>query len=106
MIMQLELSAEASETLKSLNVLPYTSEKARELFYMPQNTEAWLHERQIRCTASDIAMVAGLSRYGDTSTVLRNKFNPSLATEGMKLGLQYEPILASGYETLLKMISF
>ena len=36
-----------------------------------------------------------------------NKFNPSPATEAMKLGLQYEPILASGYETLLKvMISF
>jgi hypothetical protein len=101
--MALSLTEEVCKQLQALNVLPYSPQKAKHLFSLPQNEDDWLHERKIRCTASEIGKVAGLSEYGNTEQALKNKFINTPPTESMKRGLLYEPFIMNNYQNHLKV---
>ncbi|KAL4532145.1 hypothetical protein Ndes2526B_g08889 [Nannochloris sp. 'desiccata'] len=100
--MAVQLTEAAKNKLHALGILPYDSDKAKTTYMLPQNEEGWAYERKIRCTASDIGMVAGQSDRGDAAVALHRKFNPLPPSPAMAVALRLEPIIANNYVNQLK----
>lgn len=103
--MAVQLTEAAKNKLHALGILPYDSDKAKTTYMLPQNEEGWAYERKIRCTASDIGMVAGQSDRGDAAVALHRKFNPLPPSPAMAVALRLEPIIANNYVNQLKVRS-
>lgn len=98
-----QLSKSQEDQLRRLGLTPYNKNYAENLFSLPQNEEEWKKERMIRCTASEMGLLAGYSTVGDTETAISLKFNPPLETEAMKRGLRDEPLIAHSYHIELQV---
>ncbi len=98
-----QLSDEATKKMRSLGVLPYSPEKAAEIYRMPQNEPGWFEEWRIRWTASSIASAVGLSKRGDSSTALAPIMNNITQTASMKRCIELEPVIAENYRCHLQV---
>lgn len=74
--------------------------------FVQQNTKEWLEAKEDLFGASEIAPIAGLSRYVLPLHYLQYKckqFEPIESTENMQLGHQYEDPIAKHFEQVMKV---
>lgn len=83
--------------LEGLEVPLYSVDDAKRIYHLDQNSKEWHEERLRRVTASDAALVAGLSTKGNAHVALLRKFHEVPRTAAMQRGLELEAIIAENY---------
>lgn len=75
-----------------------TDTRAEVLKNLSQGSHEWHRKRAYTLGASEIAMIAGLSPYGDGDTMLQLKFKFTEPTNAMKRGNDMEDEAAALYK--------
>lgn len=83
--------------LHQLGILPHDAIKASNIQKLEQGTLEWHEQRRVRLGASEVAAVAGRSRYITPQQLLKNKRDPVEPSAAMRRGQRVEAALADLY---------
>ena len=95
----MQLTETQSSLLHRVGILPHSAATALQIQSFEQGSDPWLAARQRRLGASEVAAIAGLSKYQTAQQLLDAKLGqPQKQTAAMRRGQRVEVALIEEYK--------